>query len=135
MPTSARAINHARHRFLHTKRRFDERYSHLLGPFSRSLQRLILDKIYYGESDTAYWGKGFTRCECVLVNDVPIFVLYDYLKRELVTVIPPEDWQIAKYLRWRRWTLRQKIALTNPHDQRLGRRITNQQVVQDLATW
>jgi hypothetical protein len=48
-------------------------------------------------------------------------------------VIPPEDWRIAKYLRWRRWTLRQRIALANPHDQRLGRRITNAHVVQDLA--
>jgi hypothetical protein len=104
-----------------------------LGPFSRSLQRLILDKISYGECDTAYWGKGCTRCECVLVNDVPVFVLYNYLQRELVTVIPPEDWRIAKYLRWRRSTLRQRISLAHPHDQRLGRRVTNAQVFHDLT--
>jgi hypothetical protein len=118
---------------LHATNVFQNRSSHRLGPFNRPLQRRIFDKIYYGECDTASWGEGVAWCECVLVNDVPVFMLCDYLKRELVTVIPLEDWRIAKYLRWRRWTLRQKIALANPHDKRLGRRITNQQVVHDLA--
>ena len=53
------------------------------------------------------------------VNTIPVFVLFDYLKQELMTVLPPDDWRLAKDLRWRWWMLRQTIVQTNPHDQRL----------------
>ena len=127
MPRSARASNRDQYRF-------DERYHHLLGPFTRPLQRRILDKMYVGEGDTDCCGKSSTRCACVLGHDVPVLVRDDARKRDLATVMPPEEWRLAKNLRWRRWMLRQTIALANPHDKRLGRRVTNAHVFQTLAT-
>lgn len=90
--------------FRHFQRRWNERYGEAIGECSRALHDILLEKIWFGESQLVAWGLGWpgpVSIEEVELNGGPVYVLYDRDHHDLVSAIPPTDLRVRGYLKWK----------------------------------
>ncbi len=89
----------------HFRKRWNERYAQEHGEFSRVHRRLLLDHIYYGESQWVNYSlsrRALLSIEAVPFNGSTVFVLYDQTRHDLFGALHPHDKQVRGYKAWQR---------------------------------